>query len=730
MNAPIVPPGKKPTGELTTDRSPAAKDPTFYLPKLELSRFVGALVRRGWIAVFFMLLAGVATWFVLDRMPKTYLSTGSVYISTQAPQFFDIQPVTPEESRELEEMLSVEQGMLSSTLMLRVIEKEGLQDDPTFVEPGTSLQGTLKKLTDNVKIALRRGTRMLDIAVEDTDPERARRLVGSIKDEYEILSEERQKSLMEKASQELTQKEDSLRLKLAGSEAELQKFRQSHPVPGLAGVGGSGADPLAVLTTRLTQAKTERLQLEAEREAFRKFDAGDPDALAGLTHSEQSAEVLTLVRELRDKELQFDRVKERYLHKHPTYKEAAGAVASLKESLGTAVRTAGEAIEKSYQVAVENESKLKNAVELASTDAVGVEGLKSEFAKLAREVEKDRELLETTSTSLRNIRLIGLVPTSILSWREQPLAPEKPYRPRKILLTPLAAMGGFCFGLLVIVGLELGDRRVRDTAAVSRATGVPLLARVPDGGGDGLVMLSNPGSEAAEAFRRLRAVLIPPTPEGNFRTVVFASARAGEGASFCALNHAVSLAVQGYRTLLVDADLRKPGLSRDHLGEPGGDRGLGAYLAGEATPAEACVRTPVSKLYLMSSGEMKSDAAELLSGTRFPALLEEAYRWFDRVVIDVPSVLATSDAQAVARYADRACLVVGKGGSDSHDLKHTADLLRSSGANLVGFVWNEHPASANGGPSIAVARKSLADEPVDHSEAPPRSLSLSPDQLS
>src|SRR5690606_13187285 len=112
-------------------------------------------------------------------------------------------------------------------------------------------------------------------------------------------------------------------------------------------------------------------------------------------------------------------------------------------------------------------------------------------------------------------------------------------------------------------------------------------------------------------------------------------ARQGEGTSFCALNHAVSLAVQGHRTLLVDADLRKPGLSREHLKEPGGDRGLGSYLDGQASPADACVRTPVPKLYLMSSGEMKPNASELLSGTRFPALLEEAYRWFDRVVIDV-----------------------------------------------------------------------------------------------
>lgn len=710
MKSPILPWEKRREDALSTEVSPVATDPTFFMPKVELPRFASMVLRRGWIVVLLGFLAAVAAWWIIGQMPKMYRASGSVYISTETPQVFDVRPVASAEARDLEQMLSVERGMRSSSVLLRVMEREGLMDDPTFAGPDLSQQAVLGVLADRVDVGLSRGTRVIEIGVEDTDPERAARLVEAIKSEYETWSEKGRELVIEQASAGLAREEDRLRLRMEASEAALQDFREQHPVPGLSVTGGSRQETLDILNSRLTQSKAERLRIEAEREAFARFDPADPEALAGLSGDEHSAEVLALVRDLRDRELEFAKVKERYLFKHPTYKEASREVESARENLAQAVMMAGEAIDKSYRIAKENESKLEAEVALASGEAVGVEGLRAEFAKLSRDAAADRELHASVARRLRETAMVGSVSSSFLSWQEQPLAPEQPYRPRRAILTPLAGAAGMFFGCLLMIGLELGDRRVRDAATVTRATGVPLLARLPEeSAGDGMVVLSSPHSAAAEAFRRLRAVLIPASASDRMRTVLFASAREGEGTSFCAVNHAVSLAVQGYRTLLVDADLRKPGLSRDHLREPGGDRGLGAYLAGESTPAEACVRTPVERLFLMSSGGMRADASELLSGTRFPALLEEAQRWFDRVVIDVPSVLSNSDAQVVARYADHTCLVFGEGGSDRRELKQSADLLRAGSANLVGFVWNEHPAHANGGPSLPVARYKLSE---------------------
>lgn len=701
-----------------------ARDATMYLARIEPARWFDCLRRRGWVAALCVAAAVAAMWAYLARAPKIYQAHGAVYVSTEAPQILDIRAVLPAESRDLEQLHSVADGMVSSTLLLRVIEREGLAADPGFAAGTASEQQLLEKLRGAVTVALRRGTRIIDLHVEDRDPERARRLVDSIKTNYENWTAERQENLTEVLSQGLAREEQRLRTKMEESAAKVQQFREANAVPGLeAGPGAPVRDELGDLTAQLTRARAERLQLEAQVDAFQRFDPADPDAVSGLGEGGHAAEVLALVRTLRDKQVEFERVKERYLHKHPVYQETANEVATLQRNLEAAARSAGEALEKTYQVAADNERKLAAEVDKARGAAVTVDGLRASFAVLSREAEADRELYASVARRLRETGLAAAALTSFLRWEEIPLAPERPIRPRKKIMLPLAACGGMFLGLLLIVGLELADRRVRDITVVTRATGVPMLARVPavgPNGNGGLVMVTDPTSETAEAFRRLRAVLGAPGPDDGPRTVLFTSARDGEGKSFCALNYAAALALQGHRTLLVDADLRRLGLSRHP--SVGGDTapGLGDYLAGTTRPADTCLRTPLPKLCLIASGKIRADAAELLAGTRFPALLDDAFRWFDRVVIDAPAVLAASDAQAIARYADGACLVVNQRTADRHELHRTAEMLRAAGGKLIGFVWNDVPGERNqdGGPYVSAGRAANAraglavDEPM------------------
>jgi len=666
-------------------------DATSHLPKIDPGRWVGVLRRRGWLLLAGVALAVAGTGMWLMHAPKVYRSHGSVYVSTEAPRMLDIRAVAPVESRDLEQLRSVADGMLSSDLMLRVIEKNGLADDRSFSGKALSQQGLLEQLREAVQVELRRGTRIIDIQVEDTDPERARRLVESIKDEYEAWTGEGREQLTEMVSEGLAQEESRLRSRMDESAGKLQQFREINAVPGLEAGDPSGVmnGEFDSLRSQLTRIRGERLKLEAELTAFRDFDPEDPDAVAGLADSGYVSEVLALTRELRNKQAEFTRIKERYLHKHPVYREVASEVGGLEQSLAVAVRSAGEALEKSHRVAMDNENKLAAEVEEARDRVVDSEGVRAEFVSLSREAEADRELHATVAKRLQETNLAASAPSSILRWEETPLAPEKAAKPRKAIMLGLAGCGGMMLGMLLMLGAELSDRRLRNTEAAARVAGVPVLARVPvaviDGSGC-MVIASDPGSDAAEAFRRLRAVL-GPGPDEEAKTILFASSHEGEGTSFCALNFAASLAMQGCRTLLIDADMRSPGLSR------GSEPGLAEYLSGEATAADGCLLTELPKLCLFASGGNRTDAAELLAGTRFPALLEDAYRWFDRVVIDVPAVLSASDVQAVARYADHTCLVVHGGTIERRSLQRSAEMLRASGANLSGIVWNEFPGS-------------------------------------
>ena len=721
---------------LLTNSPPRAElatvQPTLYLPKVEAGRLFGVILRRGWLVLLGMGLAVAAMWLYVRSAPKIYVSTGSVEVSSHAPDPLRIEGLTQQDTKDLEQLRTIEGNMASTAVLLRVARANGLLTATDFAPPGTTEQGVIGMLSKRVRVELKRGTRVVLISVEDTDPARAKRLVESLVAEYQHWIKDRRETVTREMGEGLAVEERKLKEQMQAAEARLQTFREEHPVPGLDEREGSSpvSGQLGNLNTQLSQAKSERLRLEAEYEAFKKFDPEDRDALAGIGRSAHAEEVLAQVRALQTKELEFGRVKERYLHKHPVYKEVAQEVANLKSNLAETARSAGEALEKSYHVAMENEAKLQNEVEQARTVAVGVEGIRARFDSLKREAEAARELHTSVDKRLRESNLAGALAASAITWAEPPFVPEKASKPAKIVLFPVAAFAGMLGGLVLMAGLELGDGRVRDSAAAARTTGAPLLATLPvmQAGREGdMVLLSDPGSPVAEVFRRLRAVLLPTPGKPGARTVLFASAVPGEGRSLCAMNYAASLAVQGQRTLLLDADMRRPGLSRQHV--TGETAGLGSYLAGECDPAGACFPTALPNLYLLSSGPMRTDAAELLSGTRLPALLEDAYRYFDAVVIDSPPVLAVSDALAVSRYADRVCLVVRQEASDRRNLKKAAELIRSSGGNLIGFVWNEHPFRVKGNsttepvipvthPALSSSGVAVADEPEVKGEGP------------
>ena len=695
-------------------------DATAYLPRVEPARWLAVLVRRAWLLALMLAISVGGMGVYLKKAKKIYEATGSVYVSSRTPRIVESGAVAPEETRDLEQMRSVEQGLLASTLLSRVIDSCKLGDDSEFRAGTLTRRDLIDVFSKRVRVELRRGTRLIDMAVQDTSPDRAKRLVEALVAEYEKSTAERQGELTRHVADGIAQEEAVLRARMEGSEKKLQEFREANPVPGVGGKNGPGAEDLGRVEAEFTKVKTERMRLESEVAAFRTFDPNHPEAVGAWTGADQAAGIMALVRAVQDKEIEFTRVKERYLEKHPNYIGVSNELAALKANLQKAARAAGETLENNYRIALDEEIKLGREVERARTEVVASEGLRAKFETLEREAVADRTTHEAVAGRLRETSLAAAVPGPVLRWEDMPMTPEKPVKPRKSVMLLLASFAGLFLGLVCAVGLELADARVRDTAAAVRATGVPLLASVAtlsDDGGSDFALLSQPDSETSESFRRLRAALSPPAGHNGPTTVLFTSAKAGEGRSFCAMNYAASLAMQGLRTILIDADMRSPGLSLQHMQSQDGQIGLGDYLAGRAEPAKACHPTMLPILYLLSSGAMQSNASELLSGTRFPALLEDAYRWFDCVVIDSPPLLSTSDALAITRYADRTCMVVRELAADRRELKHAADLVRTSGGNLVGFVWNQSPQKSrngrDGGPSLPVFRPLLGGTATD-----------------
>ena len=238
----------------------ARAEPTLYLPKVEPGRLFGILLRRGWLVVLGMALAVAPMWSYVKSAPKFYVSTGSVEVSSHTPNVLNIEGLGPEDSKDLEQLRTIELKMNSTAVLLRVARTNGLFGAADFAPPGSSEQEVITLLGKRTHVELDRGTRVVVLSVGDTDPQRAKRLVESLVTEYDLWIKEVREAQAKQAGEGLAKEEAKLRLAKEQVAALLQRFREDHPVPGLEGREGGGPvnDELGALNTQLTQAKSER----------------------------------------------------------------------------------------------------------------------------------------------------------------------------------------------------------------------------------------------------------------------------------------------------------------------------------------------------------------------------------------------------------------------------------------------------------------------------------------
>lgn len=209
-----------------------------------------------------------------------------------------------------------------------------------------------------------------------------------------------------------------------------------------------------------------------------------------------------------------------------------------------------------------------------------------------------------------------------------------------------------------------------------------------------LVMLDDPRSFGAEAYRVLRNNLHYANPDAPLRRVLVTSAGPGEGKSTTAANLAIALA-QGERSvLLVEADLRRPSVHT--LFRQPSSPGLSSYLVGDALLAAVLLKSAVANLSVVVSGPIPPNPAELLASRRMHEFLDTVSERFDIVIIDSTPALAASDACAVAPHVDGVLLVVDSGRTPEVALRRAKDRLEAVRGRIIGAVLNRFDAGAQG----------------------------------
>lgn len=207
-----------------------------------------------------------------------------------------------------------------------------------------------------------------------------------------------------------------------------------------------------------------------------------------------------------------------------------------------------------------------------------------------------------------------------------------------------------------------------------------------------LISVREPKSPVSEAYRTLRTNIEFSSLDEKIKVIVITSSGPSEGKSTTAANLAVNMAKAGKRTILIDADLRKPIQHRNF--KCSNHKGLSNLLIGEAKFEETIHITEVENLFLLTCGTKPPNPSELIGSAKMNRFVTGLRDSFDCIIIDTPPIIAVTDAQVLAKYADGYVLVISSGKTERQAAIKAKDLLDKVNAKVLGVVLNRVDAKS------------------------------------
>ena len=504
---------------------------------LDFAHVYHLLLRKSWLIILCTVLSLLAAIAYLMQAPKIYDSRAVIQVEQETPKVINIKDINPEEFKSSEDLKTVEQALLSDTLLLRVVKANGLDKEPSFAPRKSDgfpyLDSELaQRFRSRLSIGLRRGTRLIDIVVQDRDPKRAQQLAQSMVKEFIDQQFEQQSNVAKTANDFLLKEADRLKDKLHNSELALQKYRGDHNAVSLEEKQNIVVEKLRELNLKVTQAKAERLKLESDLVTLQHAGQRNPEELLKLASVAALPEVADLRSQIADQEAKY---------------KAEGMVRGLKETLNRTLLNARDQVMKSYEAARTTEAGLQAALKEQEQAALELDKVAVPYNVLRRDVDANRALYDSVLSRMKETGVAQSLGESNIRSIESPLIASKPAKPAVRKILALALLTGLVGGIGIVIGFDMTDSSLRSVDEAESFLGFPVLAALPESKRKSLnsesALNSDPASHEAEAFRSLRTSLSLLGQEKSLKTFLFTSANPGEGKTYCCLNYAVALAM-------------------------------------------------------------------------------------------------------------------------------------------------------------------------------------------
>lgn len=326
--------------------------------------------------------------------------------------------------------------------------------------------------------------------------------------------------------------------------------------------------------------------------------------------------------------------------------------------------------------------------------------LQQNSLRMQRDIKVNTDLYVSLLNSSLQMRLAKEGRIGNVRVLDQALLPEKPIRPKPVIVMGIALIAGLSFGAGSAFLRRSWRKTIASPAEIEIHTGMdvystvalsahqPLLDRAIRHGRPGVHLLAaqHPDDPALEGLRRLRTALKFAMPKAANNRVMISSATPGAGKTFVSANLAAVLASTGRRVLLIDADLRRSSVAAMFGLKRRG--GLSELIRGSIEFQNAVHTGVLGHLDVMTTGSLPTDPSALLTSDAFAEALEKASERYDVVIVDTPPMLLASETAEMAPCMGTLLMVARAGDNELGDLSESANQLRHAGAQFQGVVLN------------------------------------------
>jgi succinoglycan biosynthesis transport protein ExoP len=687
------------------------------------------LRKHQWLITFFLLAVVSIVTIATFRMQPIYEATARVEVDRDTPNAFRFNESGQEADYfDLEDYIITQSKILQSeTLAMQTVKSMGLDHLPQFggrpekpdkPEPAgsdasLSRPPALGAFLGGLSVKRVPNSRLLDVTFETTDPVLAARVVNAHLNNF---IEQNFRSRFEAATQAsnwMAGQLNEMKIKVENAEDARLEYERENQIWTIDEKSDISTQKLGELEKELTQAQADRINKEA---VYQLAQSGNYDAIAAVRESVVIQDILKQQTIL--SAAYTDEVNQ-YGPKFPKVLRTQAQLKDLDQLITREKLNIGNQVEADYRGARQRELLLKEALDEQKATVNQTAEKLVQYNILKREADTNKQLYDGMLQKLKEAGITAGLRSSNIRIVDPALIPGYPSRPNKMRNILMSIVVGLIGGIGLSLLREYLDNTVKTPDDVETLARLPSLAVVPaltnssgkhrgrfskllktqvvtsKEGRAELVSHNMPQSQMSEAFRALRTSLLLSQADHPPQVILMTSALPREGKTTAAVNLAVTLAQLGDKTLLVDADLRKPGINRALSLVDGKHAGLSSYLAGVSSLDLITVPHPaITNLDAIPTGPIPPNPADLLSSRRLTELISELRTRYKFVVIDSPPVMAATDAVILSVLVDGVLMVVRSGETPKEAFTRTRDLLVGVKCHMLGVVLNAVDASS------------------------------------